>query len=116
MSTGIGLSLEKLTDKTDKSWLEIGVAALADGATSFGLGKIPGINKISSGKNSMSAVYKSGLTKLRNGTAKRMRMNVIKKGLISNSVDSGLSAVYADKAMKLSSYENNRLMRFLEGR
>lgn len=36
------------------------------------------------GRNSWSAVYKSGLTKLRNGTAARMSAKVIAKGFGSS--------------------------------
>ena len=71
-TTGIGLSLEKVTGATDKSWGEIAINAAADGAISYGLGKLPGVKKVTKGRNSMSAVYKSGLTKLRNHTALRM--------------------------------------------
>ena len=42
--------------------------------------KIPGIT---TGRNSMSAVYSSGLTKLGNKTASRMSMKVIGKGFVS---------------------------------
>ena len=87
VTTGLGQTLEKLTiDGYDKSWTEIGVNAVADGTISYGLGKIPGINSITSGRNSMSAVYKSGLTKLRNETAKRMSSKVIGKGITSSIV------------------------------
>ena len=86
VTTGVGMSLEKLTGVSDKSWSEIGVNAVVDGAVSYGLGKLPGVNKITKGRNSMSAVYKSGLTKLRNGTVSRMSAKVIGKGLVSSFV------------------------------
>ena len=87
ITTGVGQSLEKLTIKDyDKSWAEIGFNTVADGAISIGLGKLPGVNKITKGRNSHSAVYKSGLTKLRNGTASRMSLKVIGKGLSSSIV------------------------------
>ena len=82
-TTGVGLSLEKVTGVSDKSWAEIGVNAVVDGAVSYRLGKLPGANGITKGRNSMSAVYKSGLTKLRNGTAAHMRLKVIGKGMVS---------------------------------
>ncbi|MDP2843510.1 MAG: RHS repeat-associated core domain-containing protein, partial [Acetobacterium sp.] len=86
VTTGVGLSLEKLMGVSNKSWSEIGVNAVVDGVVSYGLGKIPGIQKITKGRNSMSAVYKSGLTKLRNGTAVQMSYSVYEKGLISSFV------------------------------
>ena len=90
VTTGVGMSLEKVTGASDKSWTEIGANTVADGVISYGLGKLPGVNNFTKGRNSMSAVYKSGLTKLRNGTATRMRSAVVRKGLVS-SVVSGLA-------------------------
>ena len=87
VTTGVGQSLEKLTiSNYNKSWAEIGANAVVDGAVSFGLGKIPGIKGATAGRNSWSAVYKSGLTKLRNGTAARMSVKVVAKGLGSSIV------------------------------
>ena len=85
VTTGVGQSLEKLTIKGyDKSWAEIAGNTAADGLISYGLGKLPGIKGATAGRNSWSAVYKSGLTKLRNGTATRMGAKVIAKGLGSS--------------------------------
>ena len=86
VTTGVGLALEKVTGESDKSWGEIAVNSVADGAISYGLGKLPGIKGITKGRNSMSAVYKSGLTKLRNGTAKTMSLKVLGKGVVSGFV------------------------------
>lgn len=91
VTTGVGQSLEKLTIKGyDKSWAEIGANTVVDGSISYGLGKLPGVKGITAGKNSWSAVYKSGLTKLRNGTASRMSAKVIGKG-IGSSIVGGLA-------------------------
>ena len=62
--------------------------ALADGLISYGLGKLSIMSGVTNGRNSMAAVYKAGLTKLRNGTAKRMSINVAMKGGIANIVGS----------------------------
>ncbi len=87
VTTGVGQSLEKLTiSNYNKSWAEIGANAVVDGAASFGLGKIPGIKGATAGRNSWSAVYKSGLTKLRNETSARMSVKVVAKGLGSSIV------------------------------
>ena len=87
ITTGVGQSLEKLTiSDYNKSWAEIGANTVVDGAVSYGLGKLPGIKGATAGRNSWSAVYKSGLTKLRNGTAARMSAKVIAKGLGSSIV------------------------------
>ena len=88
VTTGVGLSLEKITEESDKTWVEKGVNAVADGTVSYVLGKLPGVEKVTKGKNNMSAVYKSGLTKLRNSTATRMSFGVIKKGVVSSFVGS----------------------------
>ena len=87
VTTGVGQSLEKLTIKDyNKSWAEIGANTIADGVISYELGKLPGIRGVTEGRNSWSAVYKSGLTKLRNGTATKMSAKVIAKGLGSSIV------------------------------
>ena len=86
VSTGVGMSLEKLTGAKDYSWEEISLNAVADGAVSYGLGKLPGINKVTKGRNSWFAVYKSGLTKLRNKTVSHMSKKVIAKGVGSGLV------------------------------
>ena len=91
VTTGTGQILEKLTiEDYNKSWAEIGANIIVDGAVSFGLGKLPGIEGVTSGRNSWSAVYKSGLTKLKNGTASRMSAKVLAKG-IGSSIVSGLA-------------------------
>ena len=99
VTTGVGQSLEKLTIKGyKKTWAEIGANAVADGAVSYTLGKIPGFKGTTAGRNSWSAVYKSGLTKLRNGTVARMSGKVVSKGL-GSSIISGfaLDAYYGLK-------------------
>ena len=76
VSTGVGQSLEKLTIRDyDKSWAEIG-------------------------RNSWSAVYKSGLTKLKRRTASRMSAKVMVKGLGANIV-SGRYSFYLSTARRL---------------
>ena len=83
VTTGVGLSLEKVTGVSDKSWSEIGINSVVDGAISYGLGKLPGIRGVTKGKNSNSSIFRSGLTKLRNGTASHMSNKVIFKGVVS---------------------------------
>ena len=81
VTTGVGQSLEKLTiSNYDKSWAEIGANTVIDGAISYGLGKLPGFKGKTAGRNSWSAVYRSGLTRLRHGTASKMSFKVISKG------------------------------------
>lgn len=53
----------------------------------FGRLPMPSINKITQGRNSVSAVYKSGLTNLRNQTASRMSIKVMAKGVFSSFVE-----------------------------
>ena len=93
ITTGVGLTLEKIfpgdsSEILEKSWIEVGTNAIIDGAISYGLGLLPGFNKITQGRNSMSAVYKSGLTKLRNDTVSKMSMKVATKGIASVFVGS----------------------------
>ena len=61
---------------------------------SYGLGKLPGVNKITAGRGNQSAVYRSGLTKLRNSTASRMSSRVVGKGVASSIVGGGTLNVY----------------------
>ena len=55
---------------------------------------IPRINGYTAGRNSCMAVYKSGLTKLRNGTAQHMSTGVMKKGIKGGIVDGLAMDVY----------------------
>ena len=87
-TTGISLTLEKATGVSDKSWAEIGINSVVDGAVSFALGDVTQVKGVTSGRNSWSAVYKSGLTKLRNGTATSMSLKVMAKGLGATIVGS----------------------------
>jgi hypothetical protein len=80
-TTLVGMSLEKLHKRSDKSRKEIAVNTVIDGAAAFSLGKLPGRKGITKRRNSMLSVYKAGLTKLRNGHARRMSKKVIYKGL-----------------------------------
>ena len=84
-TTGVSQVLEKATNETDRSWGEIALNSARDGTVSLALGELlPGIGKVTSGRNNMSAVYRSGLTKLRNATANRMSINVMGKGIASS--------------------------------
>lgn len=112
VTTGVGMSLEKVTGASDKSWAEVGVNAVADGAISYGLGKLPGVNNVTKGRNNMSAVYRSGLTKLRNKTVSHMSKKVIGKGLISGFV--GGLAMDGYYGIKQHAYDRarNRILRY----
>ena len=98
VTTGVSLMLEKFAGDSDKTWVEIAINTVADGAISYGLGKLPGIEGITKGRNSYNAVYKSGLTKLRNGTASRMSFKVMRKGIVATVVSgAGLDIYYGVK-------------------
>ena len=49
------------------------------------------VNKVTTGRNSYDAVYKSGITKLKNQTAQKMSIKVVAKGVTSNFVGSSFS-------------------------
>lgn len=92
-STLVGEGLEKLTGKNnDNSWgdiaIDTGVSTIVGGAVS----KVPlpklKVKGVNSGRNSYSAVYKSGLTKIRNGTASKMSLKVLGKGTVAEMLDS----------------------------
>lgn len=115
-TTGFGYGLEKATGVSDMSWTEIAVSATLDGAIGLQLGKIPIKQGITHGRNSMSAVYKAGLTKLRNGTATTMSAKVIGKGLTSSFVGSlAMDGYYGVKQYTLTNsngqYQYDRLSR-----
>ena len=97
VTTGLGYTLEKATRVSNLSWGEIAVSATLDGVISQQLGTIPVKKGITHGRNSMAAVYKAGLTKLRNNTATKMSMNVVGKGLTSSFVGSLAMDVYYGK-------------------
>ena len=107
-TTLFGLGLEKLTiDDYDKSWLEIGINSAVDASIGGLFGMIPGINKITKGRNSWSAVYKSGLTKLGNHTAKHMSIKVFSKGIGANFVSSwAMDAYYGIKQFSYNRIKN----------
>ena len=90
VTTGAGLSIEKATGASDKSWVEIGANAIVDGAISYSLGGIP----MFKGRNNISAVYRAGLTKLRNDTVSRMSAKVVAKGLASTFIGGLAMDVY----------------------
>ena len=89
-TTGAAQTLEKITGANDRSWEEIGTNSVRDGAISFALGTfLSGIPNVTTGRNSMMAVYQSGLTKIRNDVAKTMSTSVMVKGFVA-SVAGGL--------------------------
>ena len=114
-STLVGQTLENLTGRNKRSTSEIltntAIDATIGGLTSKFLPvNVPGITK---GRNSMSAVYQSGLTKIKNETAKKMSPKVIGKGVISGVVsDFSATASIEIKDLILTPYtqsysENN---------
>ncbi len=87
--------LTKLTDKTySETWGKISgyvaADALVGGAIGCLLNAIPDIKVkgLNSDRNSYKAVFKSGMTKLRKGTARKMSFKVMGKGLAYNLFDS----------------------------
>ena len=90
-STLVTEGLTKITVPTyNKTWGEIAGEVVADtivgAATGYVLDKIPEIKVkgLNSGRNSYGAVFKSGMTKLKHGTARRMSWKVMGKGLVYN--------------------------------
>ncbi len=80
----------------NKSCGDILTNSFEDGVLSYAVGEVLGVKGITSGKNSYSAVYKSGLTKIRNKYASRMSPKVVFKGVFSNVTDTTQSALYAE--------------------
>ena len=62
---------------------------------------------ITTGRNNMSSVYKSGLTKLKNKTASRMSVKVMGKGTISSFVsDLGVSVIMGIKSYVIDTWNS----------
>ena len=55
--------------------------------------KVPGIT---SGRNSFAAVFKSGLTKIENQSAKRMSIKTLSKGITANTVGNIPQSIFGD--------------------
>lgn len=86
-TTLISRGLQKFTiEDYQETWGDIFLNSGFDALAGAGLGAIPGINTITKGRNSMSAVFKSGLTKLQNGTALNMSVLTKLKGTTANIV------------------------------
>ncbi len=94
-STLIGEGLEKINGTNNRRIEEI----LSDSAIDtviggvigkvghiLGLDKLIRVKGITAGRNSYSAVFASGLTKIRNGFAKKMSLKVLGKGIVSEIV------------------------------
>ena len=94
-STLIGQGLEKITGRSARGWNEIVANTFCDAALSATFEIVmPQVNKITSGRNSFSSVYKSGLTKIKNGTAKKMSPKVVGKGIISGIVNGSGESIF----------------------
>jgi hypothetical protein len=91
-STLISQSLENYTGGEKRSFSYILLNTAIDSTLGIGLSKIPvkKIKGINIGRNSMAAVFKSGLTKLNRGTASMMSLSVMRKGFIKQTYDSAI--------------------------
>ena len=108
-SSLIGQGLENLTGSNRRSASEIARNTVVDTAIGALSAKFVPLkcSGITSGRNSMSAIYKSGLTKLKNKTASKMSMKTIGKGVASELIG-GLpgSAAAGAKAFTLDSIDS----------
>ena len=84
-------------------------AALCGASEKLPTIKLKGLN---AGRNSYSSVFKSGMTKLKNGTARRMSLKVFGKGLaveLFNGIGGTILDIHAEitegrKSCRLYSY------------
>ena len=94
IGSGVGTlvtqTLQNWTGKANREATDIAMNAFVDFAVGGVLEKLIPVkaSKITAGRNSMASVYKSGLTKLRNRTTKRMAIKVMAKGVVSSTVAS----------------------------
>lgn len=86
VTTGVGMTLEKVTGEKDYSWGEIVENTCKDAIVAGRFNQLEGIKGITAGKNSYWAVFRAGLTKLRTGSAVNMSKKVFRKGIVSSIV------------------------------
>ena len=103
MSTLIGQSLENITGTESRETTEIIMNSMIDFTMAGVLSKATPIkvSGITAGRNSMSAVYSSGLTKLANKTARRMSLNVFGKGITAGLTASVHITIFVAVKMRL---------------
>ena len=97
VSTLVGQTLERVTGRNKRSVSAIVLNAGFDAAVSATICKIIPIKipTITSGRNSMAAVFSSGLTKIGRGTVSRMSAKVFGKGIIAGiASDLGVSTSF----------------------
>ena len=87
-STLIGQTLENATGREKRSASEIVGNTLIDASISAIVGKAAPVKiaNVTKGRNNMSAVFSSGLTKINNKTASKMSSKVIAKGVVSGII------------------------------
>jgi hypothetical protein len=120
-STLIAQSLENFTGGEKRTLGMILLNVSIDAAIGGALGKVklPGIKGVTTGRNSFSAVFKSGITKLNRGIVSRMSLKVIFKGGIKQLYEStygtvvtGIKQYYEDKYKDKLNSIKNLLMNF----
>lgn len=104
-STLVGQTLENITGKEERSFSEIATNTIIDATIGAVTNKIipVKVSGITSGRNSMAAVYQAGLTKLGNRTATKMSFKVMTKGTISGIV----SDLPVDGIMSIKNFLSN---------
>ena len=83
--------------ETNRTWSDIAAESVCEatmGAYFGKLGDSVNIKGFTSGSNNWASVYKSGLTRLKNGTAKRMSLKVFGKGVATSAFGSIFSMFY----------------------
>ena len=92
---------------TNRTWTDIIAEAVCDGAAGAYFGKLGDgirLKRITSGRNNFGSVYKSGLTELKNRTAKKMRLKVMGKG----TAYSIIGGVFTDLYYGVKQYGSSR--------
>ncbi len=110
-STLIGQTLETFTGGQKRSAGEIIKNTVVDTTVGALVSKVMPVNvsKITTGRNSMSAVYQSGLSKIRNKTASSMSLKVLGKGFVSSLVsDVSLATSMGVKSFLSDAWQNNQ--------
>lgn len=111
VSTVVGQGLENITGKAKRTREEIFVNTVENSILAFTCShKTVSLKKWTRGRNSMAAVYKSGMTKLHNGTAKRMSRKVvlkgIKSGVVEGAIPSFLSGIWGRFKLRIGKHKH----------
>lgn len=93
VTTLVSKGTEKVLYGSNESWDSILVKSGLDAVEGTALGGATRLNKVTVGRGNMAAVYRGGLSKIRNKNASKMSAKVFGKGIVSVFTGSFLKSV-----------------------